>query len=187
MEEELNRGNNKALNQNGLPASRSAQYWAVFWQPLPEAGERIAVALVFQEADGPAWIRFDPRFSKTLRLYPDLDQAALSFYLESLRRELHSSGDVEATLNSYGPQLAVSAPRRIASPISRRDIEMLLARYVYPSKERPPALVAGAANCARERYLAPSVASCTGAAEQGGHAANWSQQREAGSLLAEAV
>jgi hypothetical protein len=136
MEEELNRERNTPPNQNSLPASRRAQYWAVFWQPLPEAGGRIAIALVFRDTGGPAWMRFDERFSKVLRLYPDLDREALKFDLESLRRDLHSSVDVEATLNSYGPQLAASSPPRIASPISSQIVEMLLSRYVYPREKR---------------------------------------------------
>jgi hypothetical protein len=136
MEEELSSGNRTSLNQKDSPGPRTAQYWIVFLQPLPEAGERIAVALAFRDVQKRAWIRFDDRFSKALMLYPDLDQSTLQFYFESLQRDSDSCDDVEATLNSYGPQIAVSSPRRIASPISQPVVDMLLARHVYPSRER---------------------------------------------------
>jgi hypothetical protein len=140
MEEELSGGNPASSNQEDSAEPRTAQYWIVFLQPLPEAGERIAMALVFRDVQKRAWIRFDGRFSKVLMLYPDQDQSALRFDLESLQRDLDSCDDVEATLNSYGPQIAISSPRRIASPISEPVVDMLLARYVYPSRERsaPP-------------------------------------------------
>ncbi|SPF49395.1 hypothetical protein SBA4_4050009 [Candidatus Sulfopaludibacter sp. SbA4] len=128
-----------------------AQYWVLFLQPLPEAGERIAVALAFHDSGKRAWIRFDDRFSKVLRLYPDLDQGALRFYLESLQQDLNSCDDTEGTLNSYGPQLAVSSPRRIASPISGQVVEMLLRRYVYPPEERSLQLVGGVEKLSQDR------------------------------------
>src|SRR5260370_30762531 len=117
MEEALSGRSSPSLNQKDLAEPQTAQYWVVFLQQLPEAGERIAVALVFREARKPAWIRFDDRLSKVLMLYPDLDQGALKFYLESLQQDLNSSDDAEAILNSFGPQIVVSSPRRIASPI----------------------------------------------------------------------
>jgi hypothetical protein len=141
MEEDLSGPNLTSLNRRDSAEPRTAQYWIVFLKPLPEAGERIAMALVFRDVQKRAWIRFDDRFSKVLMLFPDQDQSALRFDLESLQRDLDSSDDVEATVNSYGPQIAVSSPRRIASPISQQVVEMLLARYVYPSRERSAPLV----------------------------------------------
>lgn len=167
MEEKLSAVHNTALNDEGSTEPRTAQYWAVFLQPLPETGERIVIALVFRDVRGRAWIEFDSHFSKALTLYPDLDQGTLRFYLESLRRDLDASDVVEAVLNSYGPQLATSSPRRIASPITRQVIVMLLARYVYHSKRSVP-LVAGAERYARERYLAPSVESVTASSKHQG-------------------
>lgn len=149
MEENLRGGT--SLNQRDPAEPRTAQYWIVFLQPLPEAGERIAVALVFRDVQKRAWIRFDDRFSKALMLYPDQDQSALRFEFESLQQDLDSCDDVEATLNSYGPQIAASSPRRIASPISPQVVEMLLRRYVYPPTERSVPLVDPAESYARER------------------------------------
>ena len=136
MEEELNGRNGASSSQKDLAEPSPAQYWVLFLQPLPEAGERIAVALVFCDERKRAWIRFDGHFAKVLLLYPDLDRSALQFYLESLQHDLDSCDDVQVTLNSYGPQLAVSSPRRIASPITGQVVEMLLRRYVYPPADR---------------------------------------------------
>ena len=109
-------------------------YWILFLQPLPEAGERIAVALVFRDIGGRPRVEFDRQLSKALRMYPDLDRDSLVFYLDSLQRELHSSHDVEVTLRSYGPQISTSSPRQIASPISEKIIKMLVAKYVRPAR-----------------------------------------------------
>jgi len=110
------------------------RYWVLFLQPLPEAGERVAIALVFcDKADRPV-VEYDAAFSKALKLYSDLDADGLRFCLESLQTDLQSSEQIEATLNSYGPQISASSARRIVSPVSEQVIAMLLARYVYPSK-----------------------------------------------------
>jgi hypothetical protein len=110
------------------------KYWILFLQPLPEAGERIAIALVFCDIGGRPRVEFDRRLSKALKMYPGLDSDGLVFYLDSLQRELHSSRDIDLTLSSYGPQISTSSPRRIASPISDKIIQMLLAKYVRPAK-----------------------------------------------------
>jgi hypothetical protein len=153
MEEELNGRRDIPLNQKA--ETDAARYWIVFLQALPEAGERIAIALVFRDQRKRAWVRFDGRFSKALKLYPDLDTSALNFYLESLQRDLNACDEVEDVLNSYGPQIEASNPRRIASPISEQVVEMLLARYIYPAKEQPVRFASREEDSTRERCLAP--------------------------------
>jgi len=103
-------------------------------QPLPEAGERVAIALVFYDKTDRPVVEYDPDFSKALKLYSDLDTDGLRYCLETLKADLRSSDQIEAILNSYGPQVSASNARKIASPVSEHVIEMLLARYVYPSK-----------------------------------------------------
>ena len=110
------------------------KYWVLFLQPLPEAGERVAIALVFYDKTDRPVVEYDPDFSKALKLYSDLDTDGLRYCLETLKTDLRSTDQIEATLNSYGPQVSASNARKIASPISEHVIEMLLARYVYPSK-----------------------------------------------------
>jgi hypothetical protein len=114
---------------------REGKYWVIFYQPLPEAGERIAVALVFEDPKSGATVEYDPTFAKLKRVYPDVDPEVLAFYLDSLRNELHSSNQVEVILNGYGPQLEPSSARRIHVPVSQGAIEMLMARYVSPLKK----------------------------------------------------
>ena len=79
-------------------------------------------------------MEYDPAFSKALKLYSDVDTDGLRYCLETLQTDLRSSDQIEATLNSYGPQISASNARRIVSPVSEQVIEMLLARYVYLSK-----------------------------------------------------
>jgi hypothetical protein len=110
------------------------KYWVLFLQPLPESGERVAIALVFHDKAERPIVEYDPAFSKALKLYSDLDTDGLRYCLETLQTDLRSSNQIEATLNSYGPQISASNARKIVSPVSEQVIAMLLARYVYLSK-----------------------------------------------------
>jgi hypothetical protein len=117
--------------------SGAGKYWVLFLQPLPESGERVALALVIHdEANRAAILKYDLEFSKARKIYPDLDTDGLRFCLETLDSDLQSSEDIPATLNSYGPQISASSARRIASPVSDDVIGMLLKRYVYPAQAR---------------------------------------------------
>lgn len=111
------------------------RYWVLFLQPLPEAGERIAVALVFSNKRGRSNIEYDPNFSKAARIYPDLDRKGLEFYLDSMSKELESASQIESVLNAYGPQLSASNPRKINVPVASETVKMLLNRYIYPAKK----------------------------------------------------
>ncbi len=114
---------------------QTGKYWVLFYQPLPEAGERIAIALVFAGVRGPT-VEYDPTFAKLIKVFPDVDPQALAFSLESLGADLRTSNEVESVINSYGSQLAASSARRIGLPVSEGAIEMLMGRYVYPSKRK---------------------------------------------------
>lgn len=114
---------------------RPGKYWVLFYQPLPEAGERIAIALAFEHGKGRATVEYDSTFAKVAKVFADVDPQALAFYLDSLRTDLDTPGDVETVLNAYGPQIAASTARRITEPISRAAIEMLMERYVFPAKK----------------------------------------------------
>lgn len=119
----------------GEEMTRSAgKYWVLYFQPLPEAGERIAMALVFERREKHAMVEYDPTFAKVCRLFPDADPEALAFCLATLRRELAATESIEATLGLYGPQFAVSEARRLALPVAEATVEMLKTRYLYPPK-----------------------------------------------------
>jgi hypothetical protein len=114
------------------------RYWVLYLQPLPEAGERIALALVIDDPQGPT-VLYDPKFAKVRKLYPELDADTLQFYMNSLDRELRSGqpADIETVMNSYGPQISASTPRRIALPASE-SAEMLLSKYIFPGRSNKP-------------------------------------------------
>src|SRR5579875_1011802 len=115
---------------------QTGRYWILYFQPLPEAGECIAFALVFQDRDGRPQVEYDSAFAKVLKMYPDTDSIGLSFYLNTLQSELSFSAQAEIVLRSYGPQIAASTMRRIKSPLTRKAIDMLLARYVFPAAKK---------------------------------------------------
>ena len=115
--------------------SRAGKYWVLFYQPLPEAGERVAAALVFEDARGRATLEYDDSFAKILKLFPAVDPQALAFYLDNIRTDLDAAGATETVLNAYGPQLAASSARRISVPVSSSTVDMLMARYIYPEKK----------------------------------------------------
>ena len=119
----------------GEEMTRSAgKYWILYFQPLPEAGERIAMALVFEGREKHATVEYDPAFAKVSQLFPDADPEGLAFCLDTLRAELRATESIEATLGLYGPQFAVSDARRLALPVADATVTMLKARYLYPAK-----------------------------------------------------
>jgi len=124
------------------------RYWLLYLQPAPEAGERIAIALALQDETGTR-LEYDRKFAKVRKLYPGFDVDVLTFYLESLRRDLASSKaneDPAIVLASYGPQLMPSAVRRVAVPITDVVILMMLNKYVLPAKPDHTRALAAAAN-----------------------------------------
>jgi hypothetical protein len=115
---------------------RTGKYWVLFYQPLPEAGERIAVALVFEDGKKVGGtLEYDPTFYKVSKLFPSVDPQALAFYLESIRADLGGANETQQILNAYGPQLKASSARRISVPVAPSTIEMLMTRYIYPEKK----------------------------------------------------
>lgn len=112
--------------------TNNTKYWILFLQPLPETGERIAVALVFYDGINRI-VEYDTTFSRILKLYPDLDINTLKFYLQSLQKDLESSkDDIHVIINSYGPQISPSNTKKILHPISKEIIRMLLKKHVNP-------------------------------------------------------
>jgi hypothetical protein len=112
---------------------RVGKYWILFYQPLPEAGERIAIALAFEGEKGRARVEYDPKFAKVLKMYPDADPDGLAFCLDSLRTDLEQADAIGAVLGAFGPQITASEARRIASPVPANIVEMLMNRYVFPA------------------------------------------------------
>ena len=114
---------------------RVGKYWLLYYQPLPEAGERIVIALVFEDSKGGAAIEYDPTFAKAAKVFPNLDSSSFEFFLDGLRVALVRASSVETVIGMYGPQVAASVARKIAVPVTRSAIEVLMTKFVYPAKK----------------------------------------------------
>lgn len=114
---------------------RVGKYWLLYYQPLPEAGERIAIALVFEDSRRGATVKYDPTFAKAAKVFPNLDRSNLAFFLDSITMELVSSTSVETVLGMYGPQVAASPTRKIEIPVTPSAIDVLMSKYVFPAKK----------------------------------------------------
>lgn len=115
---------------------QGGRYWVVYYQPLPEAGERVAAALVFTDGPGRTVVEYDPDFAKVRKLFPNADVQTLAFYMRSMQSDLNDSADPASVLSAYGPQLAVSAARRVATPLDSAKIDLLKSRYLFPEKAK---------------------------------------------------
>ena len=109
------------------------RYWLLYYQPRPEDGERIALALIIEE-DGRARLHFDSEFSKIRRLFPATDVEGLRFVLENLRSDLVGVSEISSVLGAYGPQIIASSARKIILPISNEIVLMLLEKYILPAQ-----------------------------------------------------
>lgn len=116
--------------------SQMGHYWLLYYQPIPEAGERITVGLILQDKGSRARVEFDAKFAKALKVFPATDPQTLEFYFQSVTEQLERGAFVESTLNAFGPQLVVSKSRSIISPISAEVLEHLFARYLLPVKKQ---------------------------------------------------
>src|SRR5690349_17544822 len=107
-----------------------ATYRLVYFQPEPEDGERVCIALLFnfgRDLD----LLYDRDFPKLKCLAPDVDPALVNFYLEEMVNVLrHSQSDVDVLIGSRTPQLAASEPRRVSWPLSDSARLQLIARFL---------------------------------------------------------
>jgi hypothetical protein len=108
-----------------------ADYRLVFFQPEPESGERLCIALVFTETNGKRTLLFDDRFSRVRCFAPSFETDLLRFLMRSVEEQLHDpSTPLDQSLLGLGSQLSFSPERRIASPITERTKVHLLDRFV---------------------------------------------------------
>jgi hypothetical protein len=136
------------------------RYWILYLQPAPEAGERIAVALVLEDESGTR-VEYDHKFAKVRKVFPGFDVDVLTFYLENVRRDLTATktkDDTASILGSYGPQLMASVVRRVAIPITNEAIMMMLNKYVLPAKADQTLVLAAAAQEAAHDPVAREIA-----------------------------
>jgi hypothetical protein len=114
------------------------RYWAIFYQPLPESGERIAIALVLEHNSANCTVEFDEKFAKVRKVFPDLDAEGMAFTLSGLQTKLNETDNRDFLLASLGPQISASIARRAALPFTDKRKASLMSRYVLPAKSTRP-------------------------------------------------
>jgi len=108
-----------------------ADYRLVFFQPEPENGERLCIALVFTETNGRRTLLFDDQFSRVRCFAPNFETALLRFLMRSVEEQLRDAATpLDQSFLGLGSQLSFSPERRIASPITEKTKLYLLERFV---------------------------------------------------------
>jgi hypothetical protein len=109
------------------------EYRLLFFQPDPEAGERICVGVA---VDGE--LLYSADFSRVQSFSQKLGPEILNFYLKDIReRIIRSHGeDLERIVKDYAPMFIVSAPRKVVSPVNQSTKLMLLRRFVNGEEHR---------------------------------------------------
>lgn len=110
---------------------RVADYRLVFFQPEPESGERLCIALLFSEENGKRTLLYDNRFARVHCFAPMFEVDLLRFLMRSLDEQLRDQDlKVEQVLLGLGSQLSLSAERRVIAPITQEAKMHLLERFV---------------------------------------------------------
>ncbi len=120
----------------GVMKSQMGQYWLLYYQPVPESGERIAAGLILLEPGRRPKIKYDASFKKVRSVFPSTDVETLAFTLQCVSEQLERADAIDSTLQSLGPQLVTSAARSIVSPISTAVLDRLTERYLLPEKKK---------------------------------------------------
>lgn len=113
---------------------QTAHYRLLHFQPDPEDGDRVCVGLLLDER-GRYTILCDSKFHKLRCIAPDFEPELVAFYLRDLEANLDRSTEpIEVTLRRCAPQMLVSEPRSITSPITDTAKQRLLERFVLATK-----------------------------------------------------
>lgn len=108
----------------------SASYQLVYFQPDPEDGERVCVALLFV-ADRDVDLLYDSDFRRLRCLNPGIDPSLVQFYLEDLASSLKQRGrDLDALLLEQSPHLVTSPKRRVTWPLTNQLRLQLIERFL---------------------------------------------------------
>lgn len=117
-----------------LSSTSAATYRLLYVQPEPEQGDRVCVGLVFEENSGRFSMLYDNDLQKLRCVAPAVDLDLVRFYLEDLRGAVRDSGDLDAVIRRYAPQVSMSAQRSVRSPVSDIVRVSLLERFAIPHK-----------------------------------------------------
>jgi hypothetical protein len=111
-----------------------ASYRLVYFQPDPEDGERVSVALLFQ-ADREVDLLYNADFPKLRCLAPATDPNLVQMYLDDLADRLrHDQSNVDAVIRRHTPQIMTSEPRKVAWPLTDTARLYLIKRFLNKEK-----------------------------------------------------
>ncbi|HEX3105334.1 MAG TPA: hypothetical protein VHQ22_12875 [Terriglobales bacterium] len=111
-------------------------YRLVYFQPNPEDGERICVAIVAEE-DGNHSLLYDASFPKLACIAPTREKIMLKLYLDELEHLLQSASDESegAILRRFGPQIIFSERRVLLSSLTEVVKKRLLERFILTQQK----------------------------------------------------
>jgi hypothetical protein len=127
----------------------TATYRLVYFQPDPEDGERVCVALLFN-AQRDVELLYDPEFPKLRCLAPHLDPSLVRVYLDDMVASAKGRpSEADLLIKRHAPQIVTSEARRSAWPLSESARSYLMRRFL--AKERPEARLDSKGAAAEER------------------------------------
>jgi hypothetical protein len=116
-----------------MASSHIALYRLIYFQPNPEDGERVSVALLFQ-ANGDVELLYDPHFPKLKCLAPHVDLGLIRLYLDDMTDRLkRQPSNVDSIVGGQTAQLVASEIRKVSWPLSNEERVYLMKRFL--SKE----------------------------------------------------
>ncbi|HEV2884666.1 MAG TPA: hypothetical protein VGW36_07395 [Pyrinomonadaceae bacterium] len=111
-----------------------ASYRLVYFQPDPEDGERVSIALLFQ-ANGGVDLLYNTDFPRLRCLAPSTDPNLVQMYLDDLADRLrHDQLNVDAIIRRHAPQIMTSEPRKVAWPLTDAARLYLMKRFLHKEK-----------------------------------------------------
>lgn len=111
-----------------------AAYRLVYFQPDPEDGERVCVALLFNTKRD-VELLYDRHFPKLRCLAPHIDPDLVRIYLEDMEAACkRAPSDVDSLIRQHAPQLVTSDVRKSAWPLTDEARLYLMERFLAKEK-----------------------------------------------------
>jgi hypothetical protein len=110
--------------------SLKASYRLVYFQPKPEDGERICVALLLSYGRDVELLYY-PDFPRLKCLSPRIDPQLIQFYLDDMASTIRDNPEgIESHIKRHTPHLLASAVRRVAWPLTDEAKIYLMKRFL---------------------------------------------------------
>ena len=107
-----------------------ASYRLVYFQPDPEDGERVCVALLFN-TQRDVELLYDRAFPRLGCLAPHIDRDLVRMYLEDMESNFKNDPmNVESLVRRRAPSLVMSEPRKAAWPLTDQERQYLMRRFL---------------------------------------------------------